>query len=79
MAGAADQSARPAADDVAGSAPPLPEGDCGPRNRYRITILADGRVVFGDLPGGLVEVAQVVAGSAVQAAQATPREGDDPP
>jgi hypothetical protein len=35
-----------------------------PRNRYEIRILPDGRVVFVDLPGGLAEVAQVVAGSA---------------
>ena len=32
-------------------------------NRYEIRILADGRVVFGDLPLGLLEVARVVAGS----------------
>jgi hypothetical protein len=45
----------------------LPTGDDapgGPRNRYEIRILPDGRVVFVDLPGGLAEVAQVVAGSA---------------
>lgn len=36
----------------------------GPRNRYEIRILPDGSVVFVDLPGGLAEVARVVAGSA---------------
>ena len=35
----------------------------GPGNRYEIRILPDGRVVFGDLPQGLLEVARVVAGS----------------
>ena len=33
------------------------------KNQYEIRILADGRVVFGDLPEGLSEVAQIVAGS----------------
>ena len=35
-----------------------------PRNRFEIRILPDGTVVFVDLPRGLAEVAQVVAGSA---------------
>ncbi len=35
-------------------------------NRYEIRILADGRVVFGDLPQGLLEVARVVAGSELE-------------
>ncbi|HAN32707.1 MAG TPA: hypothetical protein DCQ06_14030 [Myxococcales bacterium] len=33
------------------------------KNQYEIRILSDGRVVFGDLPQGLAEVAQIVAGS----------------
>ncbi len=35
----------------------------GPGGQYHIRILADGSVVFGDLPAGLAEVAAVVAGS----------------
>lgn len=52
-------------------------------NRYEIRILADGRVVFGDLPQGLLEVARVVAGSEAESplgpAAAPPRDAPPQP
>lgn len=56
-----------------------PEPATGPRNRYEIRILPDGQVVFVDLPGGLAEVARVVAGSAPEKERpAEASDGDDP-
>jgi len=50
---------------LAEGAPKAPSLDIegGPVGRFHIRILADGTVVFGDLPTGLAEVAAVVAGS----------------
>lgn len=51
---------------ASGEADVTREADLGTEtlaNQYEIRILADGRVVFGDLPQGLLEVARVVAGS----------------
>jgi len=45
---------------VSATAEPSPSGP--PRLRVEIRILDDGRVVFGDLPPDLVEVASVLAG-----------------
>lgn len=57
-----------------------PDDDLGPpRNRFEIRILPDGSVVFVDLPGGLAEVAQVVAGSAPEMERPSEAsDGDDP-
>ncbi len=56
------------------------DDDLGPpRNRFEIRILPDGSVVFVDLPGGLAEVAQVVAGSAPEMERPSEAsDGDDP-
>lgn len=43
-----------------------------PRSRFEIRILPDGTVVFVDLPKGLAEVAQVVAGSAPESGPGEP-------
>lgn len=48
----------------------------GPQLRVAIHILADGRVVFGDLPPELAEVASILAGEAGDKAVATSRASE---
>lgn len=51
------------ASDSAPTVPPSGDLPQPPVLQVAIHILADGRVVFGDLPPGLAEVAHIVAGT----------------